>query len=91
MKEIGSFIEFDLRETGEFYQGEKDIAHLNTARASIFHCLRLMKCDTIYLPYYLCPTVKNFLARKGINLTFYYINRDFEPFLNNQKKAQQFL
>lgn len=86
MKEIGSFIELDLRNTGEFFFGKKDIARLNTARAGIYHSLRLLECETIYLPYYLCPTVRNFLLRKGISLRFYNITPEFMPIIDNQEQ-----
>lgn len=86
MKEIGSFIELDLRNTGEFFCGKNDIARLNTARAGIYHSLRLLKCEVVYLPYYLCPTVKNFLLRKGISLRFYNITPEFKPIIDNQEQ-----
>lgn len=91
MKETGSFIELDLRDTGEFFQGEKGIARLNTARAGVYHALRLLGCDTIYLPFYLCPTVKNFLARKNIKLRFYNISPDFKPIIETQEKGSAIL
>ncbi len=91
MKETGSFIELDLRDTGEFYTGGKNIARLNTARAGVCHALRLLGCDTIYLPYYLCPTVKNFLSRKKIKLRFYHITPAFKPIIDTQEKGSAIL
>ncbi len=77
--EIGSFLELDLRSTGEYFSGSKDVARLNSARSGIFHALRLYGCSTIYLPFYLCPTVERFLTRKGISIRKYFINSRFEP------------
>lgn len=79
--EIGSFIELDIPVTGEYYHIENDIARLNTARAGIYHALKVMRINTIYLPYYLCPTVKEFLSTKGISILFYRLNEQFEPML----------
>jgi hypothetical protein len=84
--EIGSFIELDIPSTGEFYQGDKEIARLNTARAGIFHALKLLHVNTIYLPYYLCPNVKEFLTKKGISIHFYHLNQQFEPLLKQPEK-----
>jgi hypothetical protein len=77
--EIGSFIELDLRITGEYYTGSKDIARLNSGRSGIYHALRLYNCSVIYLPFYLCPTVDRFLTGKGIEVRKYFINNQFEP------------
>lgn len=85
--EIGSFIGLDLRNSGEYYQGEIDIARLNSARAGIFHACKLYDCNSIYLPYYLCPTVKEFLLKNHINVESYFINKDFEPINLKQKKG----
>jgi hypothetical protein len=50
--EIGSFIELDLPNTGEYnlVDSELDIARLNAARAGVFHALQLYGTNEIYLP-----------------------------------------
>jgi hypothetical protein len=89
--EIGSFLELDLRSTGEFFSGSKDVARLNSARSGIFHALRLYGCSTIYLPFYLCPTVDRFLSGNGIEIRKYYINSQFEPQIENIKSGSAIL
>lgn len=89
--EIGSFLELDLRDTGEYYQGNSYIARLNTGRCSIFHALNILDISTIQLPYYLCPTVKNFLTKKGIKVIPYYISEDFEPILSFNEETSSVL
>lgn len=79
MTEIGSFIGLDLKGTQEFYNNELGIARLNSARAGIYHACRLYGCHTIYLPFYLCPSVNQFLSEHGIKTIKYYINDRFEP------------
>ena len=86
MIEIGSFIGLDLAETGEFYNNDFNTARLNSGRAGIYHACRLYNCKSVYIPYYLCPTVKDFLTKKGINIKPYNINNDFEPVGVKQKK-----
>jgi hypothetical protein len=77
--EIGSYIELDIRDTGEYYSGEADIARLNAGRTGIYHACRLFNCSSVYFPYYMCPMVSKFLTRKGIKVKSYYISDRFEP------------
>ena len=77
--EIGSFIELDIRNTGEYFSNSKNVARLNTARSGIYYALRLLKADTLYLPYYMCPSVKSFLANKGIKLHYYNVDEELMP------------
>ena len=84
--EIGSFIELDISQTGEYYRQTNDLARLNAARTGIFHALRLLNCTSIYLPYYLCSSVKDFLNRKKIEIFYYNLSNKFEPIIENKKK-----
>ena len=77
--EIGSFIGLDLKNSGEYYPGETGIARLNSARAGIYHACRLLNCNQVYIPLYLCPTVKSFLVKKGMKIDYYNINEKLEP------------
>ncbi len=79
--EIGSFIELDLRESSEYYHQETDIVRLNSARAGIYHATRILDCKVIYLPFYLCHVVSDFLQRKGLVIKYYHLSENFEPLL----------
>ena len=76
--EIGSFFELELPKGREYYTGS-ELARLNSGRAAIWHALRVMGCKTVWLPYYQCETVRNFLIKKNIRLKYYHINFDFTP------------
>ena len=89
--EIGSFIELDIRKSGEYHGAENDILRLNSARAGIYHAVRLYDCKRIYMPWYQCPTVSDFLTRKGIEIEYYSIDKLFEPHGVNQKTDSAFL
>ncbi len=89
--EIGSFIELELRDTGEYHSGERNVLRLNTGRAGIYYSLKLMNKSSIYMPYYLCPTVEAFLNKKGIEIIPYFINEDFEPVIHNYDKTHAIL
>jgi hypothetical protein len=77
--EIGSYIELDLRDSGEYHSPYVEIARLNSARSGIFHALSVLQCKSIQIPHYLCPSVKKFLVSKGINVKEYFISESMEP------------
>lgn len=89
--EIGSFLELDIQFTGEHYTGFEDVARLNSARSGIYHAMRLYDCSTIYLPFYLCPTVDRFLTGKGIVVKKYFINHQFEPQIDHIEQGAAIL
>ena len=77
--EIGSFIELQFPKGMEFYNQEENIARLNTGRAAIWHAFRITGCNAIWLPYYQCDTVREFLQRKGAAIKYYHIDDRFNP------------
>ena len=79
MKEIGSFIELELPKGRELYSGEEDMARLNTGRAAIWHAFRITGAKAIWLPYYQCETVREFLHKKGCQIKYYHQDNKFNP------------
>lgn len=89
--EMGSFIELQFLKGMEFYNQEKNIARLNSGRVAIYHAVRCLGCDTLWLPYYQCNTVRDFLKCKNICIRYYYIDKLFNPIDLNQKKGEAVL
>lgn len=79
MKEIGSFIELELPKGRERYTGEKNVARLNTGRAAIWHAYRLTVAKAIWIPYYQCETVREFLQKKNCQIKYYHQDKNFNP------------
>ena len=79
MKEIGSFIELELPKGRELYTGDKDVARLNTGRAAIWHAFRITGAKAIWIPYYQCETVREFLVRKEYQIKYYHQDKNFNP------------
>lgn len=77
--EIGSFIELQFLKGKEYYSGELDIARLNTGRVAIWHAFRCTGAKKIWLPYYQCDTVRDFLLRKNVDILYYHIDKHFNP------------
>ena len=79
MREIGSFIELELPKGRELYYGNTGVARLNTGRAAIWHAFRLIGAKAIWIPYYQCETVREFLTRKGVDIKYYHQDKEFNP------------
>ncbi len=77
--EIGSFIEMQFLSGKEYYSDDYNIARLNSGRTAIWHAFRLTGCKAIWIPYYQCDSVREFLYQKNISVKFYYIDTDFNP------------
>lgn len=77
--EIGSFLELQFPKGKEYYNQTMDIARLNTGRAAIWHAFRVTGCEEIWLPYYQCDSVSEFLKKKGVTCKFYHLDRNFNP------------
>lgn len=88
--EIGSFIEMQFPEGKEYYTGE-ETARLNSGRAAIWHALRILNCNTIWLPYYQCERVRSFLLKNGVSIKYYHINHCFDPLDIKQKNGEAVL
>ncbi|SCW40224.1 hypothetical protein SAMN05660484_00857 [Eubacterium ruminantium] len=88
--EIGSFIELQFDKGKEYYR-DNNIIRLNTGRAAIWHSLRILGCDCIWIPYYQCDTVRDFLLKKGVTIKYYHIDKMFNPLDINQKSGEAVL
>lgn len=77
--EIGSFIDLELPKGKERYKGQMDVARLNTGRAAIWHAFRVSGAKAIWIPYYQCETVREFLTKKGAVIKYYHQNRAWNP------------
>ena len=79
MREIGSFIELELPKGREWYKGNTGVARLNTGRAAIWHAFRITGANVIWIPYYQCETVREFLTKKGVEIKYYHQDKEFNP------------
>ncbi len=89
--EMGSFIELQFARGKEFYSGDRDLSRLNSGRTAIYHAVRVLGCDTVWLPYYQCDTVRDFLRRKNVALKFYHIDAKFNPLDIEQQTGEAVL
>jgi len=57
----------------------KYLVKLNTARNCLRYIVKSYNIFEIYIPYYICPTVKTALRKEGIKINFYHIDKNFMP------------
>lgn len=91
MREIGSFIELELPKGREWYNGNTGVARLNTGRAAIWHAFRITGAEAIWIPYYQCETVREFLTKKGVEIKYYHQDKNFNPIDLNAKADEAVL
>lgn len=80
MREIGGYIELD-RFHGEEYH--KNVLALNSGRHCLEYLISAKKIKRIYIPYFLCSSIKNSCIKCDCEYEFYYINEHFEPIIEN--------
>ncbi|MEG2450215.1 MAG: hypothetical protein RSB09_00625 [Clostridia bacterium] len=88
MKEIGGYFELENFAGAEYH---RDCYRLNTARNALLFLCRSKAIKKVYLPYFLCESVYQCLAKNNILVEFYHINERFEPLIDNEIKSGEFL
>lgn len=77
--EIGSFIELQFPKGLEYYNQQTDIARLNTGRMGIWHAFRVTGAKRIWIPIYQCDSIRETFKSKGVEIKFYYQDKNFNP------------
>lgn len=79
-KEYGGYLPLELPKGNVYYQGE-DVVALNSGRYAIVYALQETNWDCIYLPYYICNTVREAISRylPGIRIRYYHIDESLLP------------
>jgi len=57
----------------------KKLVKLNTARNCLRYLIKSYKIDSIYVPYYICPSIKSTLKKEIVNVEYYHIDERFMP------------
>ncbi|OKZ73777.1 MAG: hypothetical protein BHW00_06560 [Clostridium sp. 26_22] len=84
MKEIGGFFGIEVyNNNNKYYKNGYDF---NYARNCLDFIIKERKIDEIYLPVYLCNSVKEKCIKAGCKINYYHIKRDFTPDLEKINK-----
>ena len=78
MEEYGGYLPFEFKDGNEYYQGE-DVVALNCARNAIVYAVRDAQYSRLWIPFYMCGSVKQTLERYHIPYAVYHMNEKLEP------------
>lgn len=74
MREIGGYIEFDTFRGKMLHENGK---HLNCGRNALVYLIKSRKIKKIWLPYFLCDSVKEVCQKNNVDIRYYNIDYNF--------------
>lgn len=86
VKEIGGYFGMEELISNEYYP---DLAAVNNARCALLYILKAKHYKKVYLPYFLCDSVRLVLEREKIPFEEYRIDRTFLPLLDINTKSEE--
>lgn len=83
--EYGGYLPLELSEGEDWFSkyGESNLLRTNSAKAALYFAVKTSGISKIYLPHYLCRSVKKMLENTGIPLEYYYLNSGLLPKLSH--------
>ncbi|MCD7919385.1 MAG: hypothetical protein LUG45_04825 [Clostridiales bacterium] len=88
MKEYGGYIELETFHGPEFH--ENAIA-LNSGRHCVEYVIRARQIKKLFLPYFLCDSVRSVCSRLGIETEFYHIDDRLLPIFKQKMCEGEYL
>lgn len=82
IKEIGGYIELELKDGEQFH---KNAVALNSGRNAIRYAIRAYNITRLHVPYYICPVIWDAINDENCKIVPYHIDenllpaKDFEP------------
>ena len=52
---------------------------LNTARNALRYVINAFQIEELYIPYYICPSLRNAVKKENCKIIFYHIDNNFRP------------
>lgn len=79
-KEYGGYLPFELNRAAPYYNfGKGKQADVNSGLTAVFAALNAIRPEAVWLPVFICPTVKALVSQMGLKIKEYRINSEFEP------------
>ena len=88
MKEFGGYLELDQYHGKEYYP---HFISLNCGRNCLAFLIESRKIEKVYLPYFLCDSVKHICQKYGVMSEHYHIDAAFKPVFKKILKESEFL
>ena len=76
MREIGGYFGLEEFSNKEYHS---DLIALNLARNALLYLLKARNINKLYIPYYLCDSIKGVCEKYGYAFDYYNINTSFLP------------
>lgn len=86
IKEIGGYFGLEELISNEYYP---DLTAVNNARCALLYIIKARHYNKVYLPYFLCDSVRLVLEREKIPFEEYRIDRDFLPVLDIKTNPEE--
>ena len=64
-----------------------ELIKLNTARNALRYVIRAFNINELYIPYYICPSIRNSIKKENCKINFYHIDESFYPTIKFPEKA----
>ena len=88
MKEIGGYFELEKLVSNEYHKG---LFSLNSGRNALLYILRAKNINKLYIPYFLCNSIKDMLKLHRYRFEFYHIDSNFMPAFNKILGRDEYL
>lgn len=88
MREYGGYIELDEFCGNAYYT---DCISLNSGRSCLGYLIEKRNIQKLYLPYFLCDTVKETCEKYNVDYEYYSIHADFEPIFSKELHENEYL
>lgn len=88
MKEYGGYIELEEFTGQEYYQ---DALAFNSGRSCLGYLIENKKIHEMYIPYFMCATVRECCERYQVKYNYYHIDEHFVPILPNNIKSDAYI
>lgn len=81
-------MELDTARGAEYHS---NAVALNSGRHALEYLIRAKKIKKLYIPYFLCASVRNLCHKCGCKYEFYKIKPDFEPCFDGELDSDEYL
>lgn len=88
MEEIGGYFGLEQLPSNEYY---KDLIAVNNARNGLVYLIKSRQIKKIYLPHFLCDSVRKVCERENVEYELYHITNDLLPNFNKPLYSGEYL
>ena len=92
-KEYGGYLPFEIHKTEDWFSkyGEKNVLRTNSAKAAMYFAIKNNHIQKVYIPHYMCRSVKEMLLETGAETEYYYLDEKLLPKLGSTKPGEAVL